>query len=286
MKKFDKRIPEEYRKPAHHSGTIEKIEYMSKRRAEDGGDIVKPAIVYLPYGFDKNAGKEYKVLYLMHGGGGNEEEFLFGQDKSKAFLYTIDHMIENGELDPFIIVAPTFYYRHQQAEDHQTGIAGELVATFPEEFRNELVPYIESHYPVIKDRDHRLFSGFSMGAVTTWHIFTHCADLVRYYIPFSGDSWILKEKGCHTKAVESVAKMAEVRNENKTDKYPYSIFAFTGDQDIAFPGLDAQMKEMINGGWDKGDNELRYESWAEGVHCYDPWIYHYAYNVFPEFLKG
>lgn len=280
MNKYQKRIPDEYRKKIEHCGTIEVVEYTSKRYAEDCSELTKKALVYLPYGYDES--KNYKVLYLMHGGGGDEEEFLYGQDGSKALLYTIDHMIENGELEPLIIVTPTFYYYKEQALIHPNGPEAVLAASYPKEFRNDLIPFIEAKYPIIKDREHRAFGGFSMGSVTTWNIFVECADLVAHFMPLSGDSWINGIKGCHDDAKESVEKMAEVRKENGMDKYPYNIFAFTGDGDIAFPGIDPQMKCMIEEGWGTGDNEIKYVSWTEGEHCYDPWIYHYVYNVLPE----
>ena len=70
------RIPEEYRKPVEKGGTIEAITYKSKRYYGDGSENEKKANVYLPAGYDpKDKSKKYKVLYLMHGIGGDENEW-------------------------------------------------------------------------------------------------------------------------------------------------------------------------------------------------------------------
>ena len=62
----------------------------------------------------------------------------------------------------------------------------------------------------------------------------------------------------------------------------YNIFAFTGDQDIAFPALDAQIKAMIADDWNSdADHSVRYGTWAEGTHCYQ-YIYQYIYNILPD----
>ena len=155
---------------------------MTKRYATDNSDIEKRALVYLPKGLDKKSDKRYKTLYLMHGGGGNEEEFLFGQDAKRSLLYIIDHMIENGELEPMIIVTPSFYYEACQSVGHDIAEAATLTKAFPNEFRNELLPYIEANYPVLRGRENRAFGGFSMGGETAWEIMLNCLDLVSNFM--------------------------------------------------------------------------------------------------------
>jgi len=278
MGEFSKRVPAEYYEPIENCGTIKEITYISKRYATDMSELTKRALVYLPYGFDATSDMEYKTLYLMHGGGGNEEEFLYGQEGKKALLYIVDHMIANGELEPMIIVTPSFYYTACQSVGHDIQEAGTLTKAYPNEFRNELLPYIEANFPVLKGRENRAFSGFSMGGETTWEIFLNCLDLVKNFMPLSGDCWIAGEKGGAKE--ETIELMAEKLKENGFDALDYNIFAFTGDQDIAFPALDVQIKNMFAAGWDGNGNRLRYGSWAEGVHWY-PWIYEYMYNIMP-----
>lgn len=281
MKDYTKRVPKEYYEPIADCGKIEEIFYMSKRYATDNSDLKRRALVYLPKGFDASSDKKYRTLYLMHGGGGNEEEFLYGQDSKRALLYIIDHMIANGELEPMIIVTPSFYYEPCQSAGHDISEAALLTKAFPNDFRNDLLPYIEAHYPVLSGRDNRAFSGFSMGGVTTWWILLTCSDLVKNFMPFSGDCWIAGEKGGALQTQETVTMMEDMMKKNNFTEYDYNIFAYTGDKDIAFPALDAQIKEMFARGWNHDNHSLRYGTWAEGVHWY-PWIYEYMYNILPE----
>lgn len=282
MSDYSKRVPKEYYDAIiDKGGMIEKVSYTSKRYATDNSDIEKRALVYLPKGIDKNGDKRYKTLYLMHGGGGNEEEFLFGQDSKRSLLYIIDHMIANGELEPMIIVTPSFYYEACQSVGHDITEAATLTKAFPNEFRNELLPYIEANYPVLRGRENRAFGGFSMGGETTWEIMLNCLDLVSNFMPLSGDCWIVEEKGGASKTEETVEMMEQKLRDNRFDKLDINIFAFTGEKDIAFPALDAQIKCMLERGWNKFPVKVRYGTWADGIHWY-PWIYEYIYNILPD----
>ena len=55
------------------AGTIERITYTAHDYYGDGAPVEKEANVYLPYGYDES--KQYNVLYLMHGIGGDEDEW-------------------------------------------------------------------------------------------------------------------------------------------------------------------------------------------------------------------
>ena len=61
--KYTQRRVDEY-------GTIQQITYISHDYFDDGAEVEKKANVYLPYNYDEN--KQYNVLYLMHGIGGDE----------------------------------------------------------------------------------------------------------------------------------------------------------------------------------------------------------------------
>ena len=62
---------------------------------------------------------------------------------------------------------------------------------FHNDLRDKLIPHIEAKYTTYSSREHRAFGGFSLGAVTTWHQFIYCLDLFRYFLPMSGDCWIM-----------------------------------------------------------------------------------------------
>lgn len=150
-------------------GTVEEIAYQTKAYATDGRDVEKHALVYLPYGYDDS--RSYNILYLMHGTGDNEYYWLRTHAYNKVML---DNMIASGDIEPLIVVTPTFY-----VEDDCADGLDALTHSFREELRNDLMPFVESRYSTYAEscdedgftasRDHRAFAGLSRGAVTTCH---------------------------------------------------------------------------------------------------------------------
>ena len=103
---FTKPVPESYLTSSDHPGTVEALTYDSMDYVRDEGTIQKTAYVYLPYSYDANDMEtRYNVLYLMHGWGGHAGEYFeFAQAKN-----IFDHLIENGDIEPIIIVSASFY---------------------------------------------------------------------------------------------------------------------------------------------------------------------------------
>ena len=58
--------------------------------------------VYTPYGYEENPRQKYPVLYLLHGGGGDEEAWT-SMGRAAQIL---DNLIEKGLAEPMIVVMP------------------------------------------------------------------------------------------------------------------------------------------------------------------------------------
>ena len=135
-------------------GKVETIRYKSKTvRA------VRKANVYTPPGYTKN--KKYPVLYLLHGIGGDENEWLKHGNPQNI----LDNLYAQGKIEPMIVVLPN---GRAMKDDSATGniMAKDKVeafATFEKDLLNDLIPYIEKKYPVKKDKQHRAIAGLSMG---------------------------------------------------------------------------------------------------------------------------
>ena len=106
----------DYKKEAaEQQGTVETLEYETPAYAVNavlGTDytITKSLNIYLPYGYDP--AKEYNILYLMHGGGDDQDYWLTelsDRTHGKTTRNVLDNMIQDGLCDPMIIVTPTFY---------------------------------------------------------------------------------------------------------------------------------------------------------------------------------
>ncbi|WP_113925967.1 alpha/beta hydrolase [Cognataquiflexum aquatile] len=135
-------------------GKIDTISYNSKTVG-----VTRRAIIYTPPSYSKS--KKYPVLYLLHGIGGDEKEWLtHGQPQ-----VILDNMYADGKLEPMIVVMPN---GRAMKDDRATGniMAPDKVeafATFEKDLLIDLIPFIEKKYPVLKDRENRAIAGLSMG---------------------------------------------------------------------------------------------------------------------------
>lgn len=173
--------------PQVQEGTVEEIQYETKAYATDERLVTKKANVYLPYNYDPS--KQYNILYLMHGTGDDENYWLKTYSYNKVM---IDNMIAFGDIEPFIIVTPTFYVEDDCEDD-----LDQLTYSFQKELRNDLMPAVECKYSTYAydctesgfraSRDHRAFAGLSRGAVTTYHsVFCNSLDYFSWFGTFSG----------------------------------------------------------------------------------------------------
>lgn len=136
------------------NGNIESLEYNSKTVGTS-----RKVTVYTPPNFNKN--KKYPVLYLLHGIGGDEKEWLNGGSPQVI----LDNLYAEGRVEPMIVVMPN---GRAMKDDSASGniMAPDKVqafATFEKDLLNDLIPFIEKKYRVFKDREHRAIAGLSMG---------------------------------------------------------------------------------------------------------------------------
>jgi len=135
-------------------GKIDSISYFSKTV-----DTIRRTLIYTPPGYSKK--NKYPVLYLLHGIGGDEKEWLNGGNPQVI----LDNLYAQGKIEPMIVVMPN---GRAMKNDRATGniMAPDKVqafATFEKDLLNDLIPFIEKKYSVIADREHRAIAGLSMG---------------------------------------------------------------------------------------------------------------------------
>ena len=135
-------------------GKIDTVSYTSKTVGTN-----RRSLIYTPPGFSKT--KKYPVLYLLHGIGGDEKEWLNGGHPEVI----LDNLIADGKIEPMIVVLPN---GRAMKDDRAIGnifdsARVKAFATFEKDLLNDLIPFIEKKYPVIADREHRAIAGLSMG---------------------------------------------------------------------------------------------------------------------------
>lgn len=283
-----KTLPNEYKAESQNQGTIESMEYTVANL--DNGTDVKKLNVYLPYGYDdSNTNTKYNVLYLMHGGGEDETLLFGGPGQSKEMKRILDNMIANGDIEPLIVVTPTF----NGGKDD--------TALFHEELVNDIIPLVETKYNTYAgngdlddlkaSRDHRAFGGFSMGAVTTWYTYINCLDYFKYFIPLSGDCWAISETAGESNAMETAEYLANVAKEKGYGPEDYYLFCATGDLDIAYPNMSPQIEAMkqltdtfvYSGDTNKGN--FYFMVCEGGTHAWN-WVNQYIYGILPDLFNN
>lgn len=282
-------VPEGYFAPSGHAGQVVEITYDSRDyTAAAEPAIQKTAYVYLPYGYDENdADTRYNILYLMHGWTMTAGDFF--DTAQSGIVPMLDHMIENGDFPPMIVVCATFDAQNQ-SQNFSRSV--EELSVFRRDLRENLIPYVESRYHTYAQdvteeglqasREHRAFGGFSLGAVTTWYQFIYNLDYIKYFVPMSGDCWIMGTYGGLYQPVETVDYLEQVVDDGGWDTDDFYIYQGIGTDDPIWDQTDSQIQEMLGRDLFTADN-LHYAIIEGGRHDIDAcerYLYHALQNFF------
>nr|WP_321485395.1 alpha/beta hydrolase-fold protein [uncultured Draconibacterium sp.] len=173
---------------ANEHGNLSKVWYNSPTLG-----INRRMFVYTPYGYE-TSGEDYPVLYLLHGGGGDEDAWST-MGRARQIL---DNLIEKGLAKPMICVMPNGNPGQQAAKtqlleekpfDRRDPENADL---YVKSIVNDIIPFIEGHYQVIAKPEARAVSGLSMGGGHTLAVTRLFPGTFDYICPLSigvrGDS--------------------------------------------------------------------------------------------------
>lgn len=128
-----------------------------KREAVPSSHLREPLVyrLYLPPCFSQDQSESYPLLVLLHGSIFTDDQWdRLGIDE------TADRLIDSGKIKPLIIVMP--FEEQTLTSPYQAGF-GTAIAT-------ELLPWLESNYPLCRERSCRAVGGISRGASWAVHI--------------------------------------------------------------------------------------------------------------------
>jgi enterochelin esterase-like enzyme len=139
-------------------GRVELFEYESQVTGTR-----RKANVYLPPGY--SAKQKYPVLYLLHGIGGDENEWLNAASPNVI----LDNLIAKKKAVPMIVVMPNgrALPDDRAIGDPFTPEKAASFATFERDLLGFVIPAIEANYSTYIDREHRAIAGLSMGGGQT-----------------------------------------------------------------------------------------------------------------------
>ncbi len=155
-------------------GKLEMFEYESKTVGTK-----RKANVYTPPGY--TADKKYPVLYLLHGIGGDETEWVRFANPNVLF----DNLIADGKAVPMIVVMPNGRAQKNDRAEGNGMQSAPAFATFERDLIDDLIPAIEAKYSVDKSREKRAIAGLSMGGGQSFNFGLNNLDTFAWVGPFS-----------------------------------------------------------------------------------------------------
>ncbi len=157
--------------------------------------------VFFPADYEASSGRKYPVLYLQHGIFGNERTFM--DDPTNALKEMFGNMAADGIADEWLIILPDMFCRtNPEVKPEMTAESILNYDNFINELINELMPLVESTYPVLTGRENTAIAGFSLGGRETLFVSLKETERFAYVCAMApapglvpGKDWAMKHPG-------------------------------------------------------------------------------------------
>ncbi len=233
-------------------GKMETVEYESK---VSGG--MRKLVVYTPPGYSKD--NKYPVLYLLHGIGGDQNEWPRGGVPNQI----LDNLYADKKAVPMIIVMPNGRAGGGPANNR----SGQEFANFEKNLLGDVIPFIESHYSVKADREHRALAGLSMGGGQSLNFGLNNLDTF---------AWI----GGFSSAPNTKPPASLIRDHAEAAKKLKLLWVSCGDQDSLL-----RISQNVHNMLEEKKVPHVYRIIPGGRHDFKVWkddLYHFAQLIFQE----
>ncbi len=172
-------------KPDVPHGAVQSVWYPSGILKQKG----RRMYVYTPPDY-MTTNSRYPVLYLLHGGGGDEDQWI-NLGRTNVIM---DNLIAAGKVKPMIVVMPNGNANQVVAQGYGYGpiprpapaprgggaapgappagrgrgmMGGPYQGSYPQSLVNEVIPFIDKNYRTVPTKDNRAIAGLSMGGMHT-----------------------------------------------------------------------------------------------------------------------
>jgi enterochelin esterase-like enzyme len=238
------------------SGTLELIEYASKTVG-----VRRKARVYTPPGYSRD--QSYPVLYLLHGIGGDENEWA----RNGAPAEILDNLLADDEIVPMIVVLPNGRASTEVGPRDPIPRQSPAFAAFERELLEDLIPFIEKSYSVKKDRESRALAGLSMGGGQSLNFGLTHLETFAWVGAFSAAP---NTKGVAEIVPDPVAAIRKLR----------WLYVSCGDKDGLF-----HVSERVHAGLEERKVPHTFHVIANGGHDFQVWradLHRFAKRLFRE----
>ncbi len=162
-------------------GNLQQVLFPTNVKSDRGESGMRRAFVYTPPTYGKNKKERFPVLYLQHGWG--EDDTTWGMQGRANII--MDNLIADGKIRPFIVVMT-----YGLTNGIRFGGLREFTAKeFETVLVDELIPYIDSHFLTIANRENRAMAGLSMGGMETKLITLRRPEVFSAYGLLSGGQY-------------------------------------------------------------------------------------------------
>ena len=196
------------------TGSYSFVEY----EAADG--TKQPLGIYLPNGYDES--KVYKTIYVSHGGGGNEAEWM----GIGSLPNIMDNLIAEGKTAEAVVVTMDNTYFEWDYDQ------------IAENLQNNIIPYVEKNYAVSKDAKDRAMCGLSMGSMTTSTILQEHTEMFGAYGCFSGANMSAQ--------IKDADKLKDVVIYLTAGNVDMALKATTDEGDVGNPGKTVGLARVLD----------------------------------------
>jgi enterochelin esterase-like enzyme len=122
--------------------------------------VEKNYSIYLPDGYEKS-GKNYPVLYLLHGAKGEHTSWV--EEKYGNMQAITDETIANGGAKEMIVVMPDASGKGEKNAGKDMGYFNVEGWRYMDFFFEEFIPHIDKKFRTIASKEGRAIAGLSMG---------------------------------------------------------------------------------------------------------------------------
>lgn len=163
-------------------GTLSHRWYESK-----GLNMTRRINIYTPPGYE-TSDNQYPTLYLLHGMGGDEDEWI----KFGRATQILDNLIAQGKAKPMVLVIPNGHAAMEGAPGESSRNfykpkhekTGTMDGLYEKNFK-EIIDFVEKNYRVVPNKANRAIAGLSMGGFHSMHISRHHENMFDYIGLFS-----------------------------------------------------------------------------------------------------
>ena len=226
--------------------------------------------IYTPPDYDTDINKKYPVLYIQHGAG--EDERCWGAQGRLDII--LDNLIAEGKTTPMLVVMTNEYIVNDMGGGYNTEPFNRFMDLFKNELFDTIIPYVETNYRALSDRENRSIAGLSMGGGFAFRIGMLNTDKFAWIGVFSSSAF----RGQGGDIFDAEGQIPGIfTNPEKFNKAMKLLYISTGQQDHSFEYTQkaaATFKEKgLNVEYATFPGAHEWHVWRKALHDFAPRIF-------------